>query len=100
MKNFIHKFLNNHGYYNISELVVGGVCGCCGKYIPDFIYHDTYWHSHYGVCPKCKSEGDAILQIYGTSRSTAKFLTRKNMEEYIRKMGETTFRDELEEFHG
>ncbi len=92
MKEFIQKFLNKYGYYKISQLNIGGTCGCCGKQIPDYIYFNEYWTSKYGVCKTCLKEGDAILQIYGTNTETMGVLTKKKMENFLIIMGETAFR--------
>jgi len=39
--------MRDMGYYDISELQVGGHCGLCGKWIPNEIY-PKYWA--WGVC--------------------------------------------------
>ena len=91
MKKFIQQILNKYGYYKISQLNVGGNCGCCGNQMPDYIYFNDYWTSKYGVCNKCLEEGDAIVQIYGINTETMDVLTKKKMENFITIMGETAF---------
>ena len=37
--------------YDIKDLVVGGHCGCCGKWLPDEILpKENTW----GLCDDCK----------------------------------------------
>jgi hypothetical protein len=38
--------------YKISELQIGGHCGCCGNWIPDEIFRATWWDS-WGLCKEC-----------------------------------------------
>jgi hypothetical protein len=88
MKKYIQNFLNKYGYYKISQLNIGGTCGCCGELMPSYVYYDYYWTSKYGVCEKCLEEGDTILQIYGTNTETMDILTKKNMEKFMTTMGD------------
>ena len=47
MRKLIKRLFN---LYDISDLVIGGHCGCCGKWIEDKIFFmDETW----GLCEKC-----------------------------------------------
>lgn len=48
----ITNLLNRFGFYKISQLTVGGHCGCCGKPMPKEIFVDIGWN--WGLCDKCK----------------------------------------------
>jgi len=53
--NWFQKLMNKTGYYNISQLKVGGTCGCCGKVIPNLIWVD-YGSDNWddiGICKEC-----------------------------------------------
>jgi len=47
MRDWIKKIF---GLYDIDDLVIGGHCGCCGKWIPDQIF-DKWWA--WGLCQHC-----------------------------------------------
>lgn len=54
-KKQFHKKANKNGYFEISQLKVGGMCGCCGKVIPDLIWVD-YGSDNWddiGICKEC-----------------------------------------------
>ena len=42
------------GVWWTKDLVVGGHCGCCGKWIPDelFLRHCAWW-----ICDECQQAG-------------------------------------------
>lgn len=41
--------------YDIEDLVIGGHCGLCGRWIPDEIF-DKMWR--WGICDKCAEYED------------------------------------------
>ena len=48
MRNWIKRLFK---LYDINDLIVGGHCGCCGKWIPD----EIFWKSWpWGLCKKCR----------------------------------------------
>lgn len=54
-KNLFHKLANKYGYFKISQLKVGGMCGCCGRRIPDLIWVDEgNQFDDVGICKKCR----------------------------------------------
>lgn len=53
MRNWIKKLF---GLYDIEGLVIGGHCGCCGKWIPDEIFPEIWT---WGLCQECRKGGDA-----------------------------------------
>jgi hypothetical protein len=40
-------------FHKISELVIGGCCGCCGKWVGDQILENHKWV--YTICESCDS---------------------------------------------
>jgi hypothetical protein len=48
MKNWLKKLAKKYlGLYDISDLQIGGHCGCCGKWISDEIF-EKIWAV--GIC--------------------------------------------------
>ena len=47
MRNWVKKFF---GLYDIDDLIIGGHCGCCGKWIPNQIF-EKIWS--WGFCQEC-----------------------------------------------
>jgi len=53
INNLINRFLENHYYYKVENLQIGGHCGLCGAWIPDEIF-PFIWA--WGICKKCRDE--------------------------------------------
>ena len=55
-RKWFQKLINKRGYFEISQLKVGGMCGCCGEKIPDLIWvdygDDDNW-ADVGICKLC-----------------------------------------------
>lgn len=55
-RKWFQKLINKRGYFEISQLKVGGMCGCCGEKIPDLIWVDygdgDNW-ADVGICKSC-----------------------------------------------
>ena len=39
--------------YDIDDLIIGGHCGCCGKWVPDIIAPKLF---PWGLCEKCQKD--------------------------------------------
>jgi hypothetical protein len=55
-RSVINKILNRLGYFKLSQLKAGGICGCCGKFDPEIIwvdYNDGDNWADIGICEKC-----------------------------------------------
>lgn len=50
IKRLFVDYLNNRGYYKISQLRVGGNCGLCGEHLPTDIFAKDY---SWGMCNRC-----------------------------------------------
>lgn len=99
LKNLFHKIANKHGYFKLSQLKIGGVCGCCGARIPDLIwvdYNDGDNWADIGVCRECQDDGDGITYQCTYGNGEHFILTKKQEEEFNAKMGKAmleTYRD-------
>lgn len=91
---WFHKIANKKGYFKLSQLEVGGMCGCCGIKIPDLIwvnYQDGNNWSDIGVCKTCREDGDDIIYhlVYGDG--TNYILTKKKQSDFLAKIGDIMF---------
>ena len=92
-KNLFHNLANKKGYYQLSQLKVGGMCGCCGERIPYLIWVDTGSNifDDISVCHKCKDEGDDIIMQAQYGDGSTYILTKKMQEEFNAEMGKMMF---------
>jgi hypothetical protein len=90
-----HKKANERGYYQISQLKVGGMCGCCGKHIPDLIWADEGGQfDDIGVCQECKDAGDDIISMTEYGDGHINILTNKKRHAFMAEMGKIMFMKE------
>lgn len=50
IKNWIVNKLEEYGFYRITNLAIGGHCGCCGTWIPNIIVPEDW---RIALCEKC-----------------------------------------------
>ena len=80
--NLFHKLANKRGYFRLSQLKVGGMCGCCGNEIPDLIWVDYQNGDNWadiGVCNVCATNEDNFVLNQTRYKNAHKFeLAYKN----------------------
>jgi len=97
-KKLFHKLANKKGYYQLSQLKVGGMCGCCGSRIPDLIWVDTgdKMFDDISVCQSCQDEGDDIVMQVEYGDGSTYTLTKKMQTDFKTLMNKTMFEDKGE----